>query len=230
MVLENVTLPLIIGTALIDSVNPCAIGVMILLCTYLVKLSANRARMLLVGGIHVAAVYVTYFLAGIGLLYTIHKLNIAPYVGVFVALVVIVFGFVELKDYFWYGKGFSLRINPKYAKSIKKYAKKGTIPAVTGLGVMVAAVELPCTGGPYLAITALLAQQFDVTAVLYLLLYNFIFVLPLLVILGMAYFGVSHVGMKKWKMKYRKYMRLATGLVMIMLGGLLLWYYLGFLV
>ncbi len=230
MVLENVTLPLVITTALVDSINPCAIGVMILLCTSLIKLVSNKVRMILVGGIYIVVVYVTYFLAGIGLLYTIHKLNIAPYVGLVVAFIVIIFGFIEIKDYFWYGKGFSLRINPRYAKTIEKYAYKGTIPAIIGLGILVAAVELPCTGGPYLAITTLLAKQFDTVAVLYLLLYNFIFVVPLLAVLGLAYFGVSHVSMKQWKKKYRKYMRLASGLIMLALGALLLWYYLRFLI
>jgi len=86
-------------------------------------------------------------------------------------------------------------------------------------------VELPCTGGPYLAITALLAKSFDQQAFIYLLIYNFIFVLPLLIILLMIYFGASTLRLKEWRLGKRKWMNLATGLLMIFLGALLIAYY-----
>ncbi|MBI5398828.1 GAP family protein [Candidatus Woesearchaeota archaeon] len=217
----GITIPVVLVTALVDSINPCAIGVLILLVSTLLAI-ANKRRMLVVGVIYIAAVYVTYFLAGIGLLLVIQRLNIAEPLGVAVGILVILLGLVDVKDFFWYGEGFSLAIRPSQAERVKRWARKVSIPGAIGLGIFVAAVELPCTGGPYLAITTLLAKSFDFEAVWLLLIYNFIFVLPLIVILALAYLGTSVHTIHTWKQKHRKWMRLATGLIMVALGVLLI--------
>jgi len=220
----DVKLITVITTALVDSINPCAIGVLILLISTLLSLSNDKKRMLFVGMVYLIVVYVTYFLAGIGLLYFIQKLQMANTVGWIAGILVIVLGIIEVKDFYWYGRGFSLTIPKSQIGRIKKYAEKASIPGVILLGFFVAAVELPCTGGPYLAITSLLAKDFNMVALWYLALYNFIFVLPLLVILIGVYTTLKVTNIEKWKGKYRKWMRLATGLVMIALGILLILY------
>ncbi|HIJ11599.1 TPA: hypothetical protein HA278_06075, partial [Candidatus Woesearchaeota archaeon] len=57
-----------------------------------------------------------------------------------------------------------------------------------------------------------------------LLLYNLIFVLPLFVIIGIAYFGKSSKKLEKWRKEQRGLMRLATGLFLIALGIFMIWY------
>lgn len=220
--LDDIRLTTVVVTALIDSINPCAIGVLILLVSTLVVLLENKKRMLFVGLIYISAIFVTYFLAGIGLLTFIQRFDLAQFVGLFVGAIVILMGFVDIKDFFAYGKGFSLSINPKHVDRIQDMAQKASVPGVILLGMFVAAVELPCTGGPYLAITAMLAKQFDFKALLYLFLYNLIFVLPLIVLLGLAYLGTSAAHLEKWKNANKKYMRLASGLIMVGLGVLLI--------
>ncbi len=220
----NIKLLTVITTALVDSINPCAIGVLVLLISSLLGISKNKHRMLAVGILYITIVYITYFLAGLGLLFFIQKFAIANIVGTIVGVIIILAGLVEIKDFFWYGVGMSLHIPTKYVDTIKKYADKATIPGVIFLGFFVAAVELPCTGGPYLAITALLAKNFNIQAIWYLLLYNFIFVLPLIVIVFLAWLGTSVQSIKDWKMANRKWMRLAVGLIMIALGVLLILY------
>src|SRR3989344_5602345 len=165
------TLPVVILTALVDSINPCAIGVLILLIGTLLFLSKDKGKMLFTGLIYIIAVYVTYFLAGVGLLFFLQNIGasivtlpllgviaVSSLIGVIVAIIVIIGGLIEIKDFFWYGKGFSLSISPKNAGRIKKYMKNLTIPGTILLGIFVAGVELPCTGGPYLAITTLLSK------------------------------------------------------------------------
>ena len=220
----DITWPVVITTALVDSINPCAIGVLILLISTLIVIHNNRKKMLAVGTIYIAAVYVTYFLAGIGLLLFIQRLNIAQPLSIVVGGLVILMGIIEVKDFFWYGRGISLSIAPKYVKYIENYAKRVTVPGAILLGAFVAAVELPCTGGPYLAITTWIAQAktLPIKALYYLLVYNFIFVLPLIVILALVYFGVKVQKIKRWKQNYRRWMRLAIGLVLIALGILLI--------
>jgi len=217
------TLPIVLTTALVDSINPCAIGVLVLMIGTLLALSRNKHKMLVIGLIYIAAVYITYFLAGVGLLLFIQRFNLAEPIGIAVGSLVIILGLVEIKDFWWYGKGFTLAIPYKRSKQIEEKIKKLTIPGAIALGIFVAAVELPCTGGPYLAITTLLAKiGFDPTVISYLLLYNFIFVLPLLVILLLVYFGLSAKKVEGWRKKNRKWMRLITGLIMVGLGILLI--------
>lgn len=231
--LDQITIPVILITGLIDSVNPCAIGVLIFLVSALLALSRDRKRMLLVGFIYIAAVYITYFIAGLGLIWFINRWDIIEEVGIVVGFLLVVLGFIELKDAFSRGQEFLLGIAPQYAARIKKIARHATIPGVIVLGFFVSAVELPCTGGPYLAITTYIAAvlktvHFDAVqfarAIGYLLLYNFIFVLPLLIILGAVYAGMSIKAIQRWKQTYRKWMRLAMGLLMVGLGILLILY------
>ena len=220
----DITWPIVITTALVDSINPCAIGVLILLISTLIVMHNQRSKMLAVGLIYILAVYITYFLAGIGLLLFIQKLGIAQPLSVFVGSLVIILGLIEIKDFFWYGKGISLSIAPRYVKYIEKRAKNLTTWGAILLGAFVAAVELPCTGGPYLAITTWIAQSkvIPVKALIYLLVYNFIFVLPLIIILALVYFGVKVQKIKRWKQNYRRWMRLAIGLILVALGILLI--------
>ena len=217
------TWPVVFATAAVDSINPCAIGVLILLIATLLSLSHDRRKMIWVGIIYISAVFITYLIAGFGLLFFIQRLNIADELSWIVGGLVFFLGILEVKDFFWYGRGLTLRIPAKRLKQIKKYMRHVTIPSAVILGAFVAAVELPCTGGPYLAITTLLAKVGFTLEIFWLLVvYNFIFVLPLIIILLLAYFGVSTKKMKKWKDKEKKWMRLAIGLVLIALGTILI--------
>ena len=217
------TLGTVVTTALIDSINPCAIGVLILLVSIMIAFKTKR-EMLFYGFIYVLAVFVAYVLAGFGILYFLSSipLFVSEYISIFVGSLIIVAGLIEIKDFFWYGQGITLAIPPERAKQIHEMTKKITLPGVIFLGVFVAGVELPCTGAPYLAILILLSQNFNFAAFLMLILYNIIFVLPLIVILLMVNFGFKIQNIKRWKQNNRAYMRLATGVILILLGWLLI--------
>ena len=214
----------VVITAAVDSINPCAIGVLILLISIIVAAKASTGKLLKYGIGYIAAIFVTYLLAGLGLLLFFSKipLYISEYIAIVVGTAIVFAGLIEIKDYFWYGYGFSLSISPERAKQLHDYTRNITFPGVLFLGVFAAGVELPCTGAPYLAIIAFLSIQFDITAFILLLLYNFIFVLPLIVILALSASGMKIHELKKWKQKNRPYMRLATGVMLIFLGWLLI--------
>ncbi|MEK6943507.1 MAG: GAP family protein [Nanoarchaeota archaeon] len=213
----------VITTALIDSINPCAIGVLILLVSVLMVYKSKK-DMLFYGMVYIFCVFLTYLLAGLGILYFLSKvpLFISEYISIIVGSVVVIAGLIEIKDFFWYGQGITLSIPPEKAKKINEMTKKFTLPAMIVLGVFVAGVELPCTGGPYLAILVFFSQNFDFTSFMLLVLYNIIFVMPLIVILLMVFFGYKIQNLKRWKQSNRTYMRLAAGIVLILLGWLLI--------
>ncbi len=223
----EVTLPILIGAAVVDSINPCAFGVLIFLLAYLTSAfkRERKARILCHGFVYILAVFITYLLAGILLLYILSFLREA--LGVFskvayftLAALIGVAGFLEVKDFFWYGKGFSLGIFPSEAQRIKLYVKRVSEKLSTAfyLGVFVALVELPCTGAVYLAVLAMLGTVgITLKNLAFLLLYNLIFVAPLGIIVFLFYRGYTAHQFEAWRIKHRKLMRLLTGIVLLAL-------------
>jgi cytochrome c biogenesis protein CcdA len=90
------------------------------------------------------------------------------------------------------------------------------------LGAFVAAVELPCTGAPYLAIITILRIDFNAVAFGLMVLYNIIFVAPLIVILTMIVGGTKISDVSKWKEDSKGTMRLFMGLLLVSLGWILI--------
>ncbi|HEY4510961.1 MAG TPA: hypothetical protein VJG29_01160, partial [Candidatus Paceibacterota bacterium] len=91
------------------------------------------------------------------------------------------------------------------------------------LGVFVVLVELPCTGAPYFAILGLLAEGEYAQAVPLLLLYNLVFVLPLLFVILIAYLGVASETLERWRKTHRGFMRLCIGIFLVALGAYMLY-------
>jgi len=228
--MPEVNLPLIIGASLIDGINPCAFGVLIFLLAYLFKTSHNSKKMLVNGIVYIVAVFLTYLAAGLILMPIIKTLGqISVWSYRIIGGLIILAGLVEIKDFFWYGKWFSLAIIPGYAEKIKKFSHKMTPKTMKSywhsigisfvLGVFVALVELPCTGAVYLAVLTLMSQSgLTLSNLNFLLLYNFIFVLPLFIILGLVYKGMSSETVELWREKHKSLMRLVVGLLLIGMG------------
>jgi cytochrome c biogenesis protein CcdA len=216
-------IPILIGAAVIDSINPCAFGVLIFLLAYLIKTSKSKNKLLIHGLVYIFAVFLTYLLAGILLLPIISglgRLSLSLYA--IIGSLVILAGLLELKDFFWYGKGPSLTLLPGASKRIKMYANRisGNISSAFLLGVFVALVELPCTGAVYLAILSVMSLSgVDAATVGWLIVYNIIFVLPLIVILFAFYKGLSAEKIEEWRKENRAWMRLAIGFVLLFLGA-----------
>ena len=233
MIPEGLTLPLVIGAALLDSINPCVFGVLIFLIAFMTRVFKSPNRMLIGGLIYTAVVYGTYFIIGLGFLKFTVSFGFSVAVYWVAAIIAIAAGLVEIKDYFWYGKGFSLQMIPGAAKRLKYFIKKieelhkrdGYLSYLMAglLGVFVVLVELPCTGAPYLAILAILGRGDLTSGIPLLLLYNFVFILPLFFIIGVAYFGKSSKKLEMWRQKNRGLMRLAVGTFLISLGAFMIY-------
>lgn len=213
----QLTLPAIILAAAADSINPCAFAVLIFLILYITTLGASK-RTLKIGLIYILTVFIVYFLAGLGLLKAIQSIGITRIIFNIAAWIAILAGLINIKDFFWYGKGITLAIPKSKKPIIEKYVAKASISAAITLGILVALFELPCTGGAYLAILSLIAKNVYNLAIPYLLLYNLIFVLPLIIILLLIYFGLPAEKAEKFRLEKRKWLRLIIGLVMLALG------------
>lgn len=207
----------IIIAAAIDSVNPCAFGVLIFLMLSLLKMGSSR-RALRAGLLYTFVVFVVYFLAGFGVFRAIQKFtSITHFVYIFAGVLVLVLGLWQFKDVFFPKVGITLQISSKAKPVMERLINKGTLPAMIVLGVVVSLFELPCTGGIYLGILTLMSINKSF-AVSYLLLYNIIFVLPLVILTFLIYKGMSPEVLQKWTQSERKWMKLGAGIVLIALG------------
>jgi len=225
---SGITLPILFGAAVLDSINPCVFGVLIFLIAFMTKMFKSPKKMLVGGLIYVVVVYLTYLLIGLGFLKFTISFGFSVAVYWIAAAIAIVAGLLEIKDYFWYGKGFSLQIIPGGAKRIKLYTSKlkklnkkssmWTYLSAIPLGIFVTLVELPCTGAPYLAVLAIIGAGNYAQGLPLLLIYNLIFILPLFVIIGLAYFGKTSKSLEKWRKNHRGLMRLSMGLFLVALG------------
>jgi cytochrome c biogenesis protein CcdA/glutaredoxin len=213
----------IVTAAIADSVNPCVLAIMIFLLIYLTSISGTKRRILKVALAYIGVVYLTYFLAGFGIFAAVQEAGVISLFYRAAAGVAIGFGLLNLKEFFFYGKGPSLRIPRKVKPMIEKFVRRASVPSAMILGFAATIFELPCTGGPYLLILAMLANELTrLAAIPYLLLYNLIFVLPLFLILALAYKGFSLEEIERWRKERRKFLRLIIGLVTIGLGSIML--------
>ncbi|MEM2374119.1 MAG: cytochrome c biogenesis protein CcdA [Thermoproteota archaeon] len=208
----------VVIAASIDSLNPCAFATIILLLTYSISKGSSR-RMLIDCGAFIIGVLISYLSVGIGLLYL---LNIAPFrvfLRYLVGLMAIFFATLEFKEFLFYGKGISLEQPGVLSKILNRYSAGMTVGASLLVGIAVSMVELPCTGGIYITILYLLAKiGLTLEVFLLLLLYNLIFILPLITILLLVYFGRSVLEIDAWRIEKRRYMRLIAGMLLIIVG------------
>src|SRR3990167_1537999 len=175
-------LPLVIISSLIDSINPCAISILFLTIAFLFNLGRNRREIFKIGGVYILGIFVVYLLIGLGILQTLHLFNTPHFMAKLGALLLIAWGSINLINQFFPAFPIKLKIPSIAHHYLAKLMHRATLPAAFGLGVVVGLCEFPCTGGPYLMILGLLHDKGTYTSGLaYLLLYNLIFVSPLVV-------------------------------------------------
>jgi len=222
-----VLLGTVTGAALVDSINPCAITVLLILLTSIL-INARGRGLLKIGFSFILSVYIAYFLMGLGLLSFLQVSGLSYWFYQVIALFAIVLGLLNLKDYFWYKKGaFAVEIPVSWKPTLGRVLKSAVTPlGAFIIGFFVSLVELPCTGGPYFFTLGLLAQNVEmVLAIPLLLYYNLIFVLPLVIITLALWKGVTTAEeAKEWKDRNKKRMHLITGIVLILLGLVILFY------
>ncbi len=199
--------------------NPCALSVLFFLVAYLMTLGSKK-KTLSIGLTFSLVVFLVYFSFMYGI---INVISVVGYLGIIkrvVSVVIILAGIIEIKDFFFYGKWFSLEI-PKFAKPvIERLVKSATIPSAIVLGFFVSLVEIPCAGAfPFIYLTMLAERVSGGMVVVYLLWYNVFFVLPLITLTTIFYLGWMKVEKaEESRLKARKWMRLMAGLIMIILG------------
>jgi cytochrome c biogenesis protein CcdA len=214
----------------LDGINPCAFSVMIFMITlfftreYAAKPSRkNEYTVLLFGFTYIMAVYLTYLAIGLTLRKIIDIIpfpHLASQIG---AIVLIIAGIIKLKDHFRPNIGISLKLS-KFARVKIATSKASTLPVTFAMGVLVAIFEFPCTGGIYVAILSTLATRTTfLKGVLYLLIYNFAFIFPLIVILIISVSTrFTNFSFREWQQQRIGQIELFESLIYISFGVFLL--------
>lgn len=215
------TWAIITSTALADAINPCAIAVLLILFSALMTAGEKR-KALLAGISFISALYITYFLLGIGLLGFLNLTGWAFFFHKTIGGLAVVIGLLNIKDFFWYGGGgFVTEIPRSWRPRLQGLLKGVTSPlGAFTVGIAATLFELPCTGGPYAFMLGLLAQNVAWPRIIAILLYyNLIFVLPLIMLTMLLYLGMTTteklVALKDGNLRL---LHLIAGIIMLILG------------
>lgn len=211
--------PIVIIASLIDSINPCAFSVLILTIGFLVSLGQVRSEILKIGSAYILGIFGVYVLIGLGILQALSFLGVPHFMAKAGAMILIAVGLINVLNEFFPNFPIKFKI-PKLAHGkIATLMEKSSTPTAFILGALVGMYEFPCTGGPYLLILGLLHDgQTFYSGLGYLLLYNLIFILPLIVILLIGSDKNLLAKVQSWKKGETRSMKYWGGLAMITLG------------
>ncbi len=221
----------ITSLALADSVNPCAIAVLTMVLIAIMMQNPDKRKKILFGGIaFTTAIYIAYLFYGLVIIQFFQAFaefmrNNSVFVYKSLAVLAMIIGALNIKDFFMYKPGGLATEMPIWMRPV---AKK-TINKITStkgafvIGFFVSLFLLPCTMGPYIVASGLLAQLGTLKAIPFLLYYNLLFVLPMLIIVGLIYFGFKKVDdVSGWKEKNIRWLHLIAGVLLFGVGVALL--------
>lgn len=218
--LKRVTIPAVVSAAAVDAINPCEFAILIILLTTILA-AGIRKRALYAGIAFSLSIFISYYLMGLGLYSAIQATGISKTFYAIMAIVAVIIGLFNLKDYLWYGKWFIMEVPLSWRPRMKTVLKGITsVPGAFLIGFVISLFLLPCTSGPYIVILGLLAETTTRNhAMLLLLLYNLIFILPMLGITLAIYFGFTTTEKaEEWRQKKLKILHLIAGIILVLLG------------
>ena len=233
----------VLGAGLIDGINPCAFTVLVFFISFLNFVGYRRRELLILGGVFILSVFLTYILIGIGLFKFVQSLEsfslVSHIVYKGIAGMSLVLGLYSVYDWYIYRKTgnpeeVTLKlpnfIKLKIQKIIQNASRNRTktlidlCGAVFVSGFAVSLLESVCTGQTYVPTISyvLRTPRLRSAAVSYLFLYNLMFILPLAGILGASLTGVTSQTFSKWARGHLGKVKLLTAALFFLLGILLL--------
>ena len=237
---QKITFWAIVGAGLVDGINPCAFAVIVFFISFLTVYKYSRREIILVGTSYCVAVFLAYFLLGLGAFKFLYALRGFSYVikGFYIltALICLAFFVLAIYDFYIYSKtkktdGMILQLPHSLKVRIHKIMgfflrdkQKSTfrlVLAALAVGFCVSLVEAVCTGQVYLPTCVLIMQdpQFRVRAAFYLVLYNLMFIVPLVAVFVLALLGYESKGFNDF---FKKHLGLTKILLCVVFLGLFL--------
>jgi len=225
---------------LADGINPCAFATIIFMVVYLTAVGRNKNEVLVAGVFFALAIFLTYFLLGVGVLIFLRSLKFLGWIKEAVLAAAgglcLLFGVISLRDFFAGRKGdtqnvllrLPKRLKSKIQVTVAKRSRSGNIAlGALGLGFSVSLLEAVCTGQVYLPIIVFMtkiAGPFRGQAYKLLLIYNLAFIVPLLIVFGLIYAGVGSERLAGFTQRHILKAKIVLAAVFFFLGGTLLYF------
>ena len=225
----------ILGAGLIDGLNPCAFATLVFLISYL-SFTGRRGRdILFVGVAFSLGVFLTYLLVGVGLFRAIQSLDFFPSLGRWVylltALLCIILAIFTIRDFFRARQGKASEMTLKLPNSLRQRINKvirenvqvqAFVAMALVTGFVVSLIELACTGQVYYPTIVYMTSvpEFASRAFLFLVLYCLMFIIPLIIVFLLSYFGTSSEQLGLFVARHIATVKALTALVFV---GLALW-------
>ncbi len=225
----GLSLATVIAAGLLDGVNPCAFTTLIFLLSALSVAGRSRRETLIIGLFFTAAVFVTYFLIGLGFFRIIRIADsfdlVSRIIRWLLFAVLIVFAALSFFDYGRIRAGKASEIllqlpdgvKRRMHSSIRSYTKSAALAgSAVVMGFLISIFELGCTGQIYFpTITYIIQTGDDASGYLYLLFYNIAFILPLAAVFIVVYFGITSKRITKIFQANMGIVKLLTGILFI---------------
>ena len=240
---SNFTMAAIILNGLIDGINPCAFAVIVFLISFLTIYRYDKKEVILIGSSYCLAVFITYILLGLGLFKALYALSaFQTFIKVFyivTASACLILFILSVYDFLVYLKtknskemlltlstNLKIRINKIIGFFLrgKEHSTFGLVIASLAVGFSVSLVEAVCTGQVYIPTIVLIMKDpaLRLQAWLYLLLYNLMFILPLLCVFILCAVGIKSEGINNFFKKHLALAKLFLSLVFLGLAIMLL--------
>jgi cytochrome c biogenesis protein CcdA/glutaredoxin len=225
----------VLGAGLIDGLNPCAFATLVFFVSYLAFTGRRGRDVLFVGISFTLGVFLTYLLVGVGLLKVVQSLSFFSALGRWVylitALLCMTLAVFTFRDYSRAREGqqsdMTLKLPTNLRRRINKVIRESAqmrafVAVAFFTGFVVSLLELACTGQVYLPTIIYVMSQPDLAgqAFLYLLLYCLMFILPLVVVFVLSYFGTTSEQLGQFINRHTSTIKLLTGFLFV---GLTLW-------
>ena len=216
----SVMVPLVASTGFLDGIHPCAIAILIFFIAFLLTMQKTFKNIFALGLVYIFVIFLTYLAVGVGLLSGIMFFGQHHFFATFGSWLLIIMGAIQIKDYFFPQLPVHLSMPKISSEKIKSRLEKATLPGIIVAAFLVGLCSIPCSGGIYAAITALLASQTTyLSGFLYLLLYNLMFVMPLLILLLFAANPLTLAKIAQFRQEHERTEKLVMGLLMILIGA-----------
>ncbi len=214
------------AAGLVDGFNPCAFATLIFFISYLTFMGRSGKDVLFVGGAFALGVFLTYLAVGVGLWKALSALPFLAQIGRWLygltALICAVFAVYSFLDFLKARRGkreeMTLQLPSSWRKKIttliRKTKAENLVLSAFITGAVVSIIELACTGQVYLPTIIFVLSVPDLRAkgFLYLLLYNLLFITPLIVVFVLVYFGTTSLQLSKFLEKHTSTVKAVTAL------------------
>ncbi len=223
---NNLTLTKVISLAIVDAINPCALAVLTMMLIAIITYNPQKKSNIIWSGLAFSvAVFIMYMIYGIFIIKSFQLVQGITEIRLWLYKILgggaVLLGSLHIKDFLIYKPAnIATEMPMGFRPKVQKIISKVTSPyGAFGIGLFVTLFLLPCTIGPYVILGGMLSFMEILNTLPMLVLYNIIFISPMIAITIIVYYGISRVeDISSWKDNNIRILHFISGLIIFALG------------